>query len=354
MSESTYDKSREWYLRFYKTTLPMTKGLDPEAMGHYLIRKFEETGHKLDIKDVGRSYKDNCTQILAVGKEFPIAILKSMFEWMIGREYCEIDRRKAYFIVWNDYAAFTNNPQIKYYIPSLGECYQTIEDALSNIFEDCSRLLILKTQSINLSNPPESVESSEIWHPYEDSSRKHIRGFEILFKELISTRKEVQSKYSNNYLNIVLNGLSNMPEDKKVIISDIYGNIHLIKLQKIIHIIVDNNDDENLHVEIQLENKTRITTDLKELTKVCADFSLDQPLNLPVSLVSNETKSFPITQPRVDNFYQNIWSEYKQILDSWYNNNLENIDNNETGIPYWAKKRRELEDDEYYFSAWDE
>ena len=258
-----------------------------------------------------------CGNIPKSGMEVPTAFLKFLyipeFETAIFSGPNTND-----FIIGNYYIAFTNNPEIKFYVPSLLKGFHTIDEAIESIrnngVKDISTIKIINTYILDLEELPINIQESEIWSPY---SSKKITSYELKtdYASLVAKREETRQAYIQNLLEIISNAING----QRLIISDINGQKHFVNLNEIVKISPDYSDKEIISADIFFSGNIFIKVNLYTFAAEISGSLVEESLTIPKNIFGNEHKMFKLPNIPENKFYDSlkmdIIKEYRRILD---------------------------------------
>lgn len=159
----------QWYFTIVSGDLSVDNEIQ-RVIIEYLKRKglignirFIEHHHAITQ---GKSYY-SWENVYQCGEEFPIALIKAFFNFRLGIASACCSRETYSFVVGNDYAAFSNNPNLKFYVPSLYRGFESIDDVLEYLINITpikqSQIRILEIQYLNPTDNPTVLNSSIVW-----------------------------------------------------------------------------------------------------------------------------------------------------------------------------------------------
>lgn len=264
---------REWYItvttgEFIRKDNEILELITKTLRKNNLIEDIYDSEHLGDVKSSGNYYP--WEKVYSVGVQFPSILIKTFFDWELGIRAARCSGTYS-FVVGNNYAAFSNNPKLKLYVPVLHKGFYTIEDALNALveagFNDLSNCRIIEIQYLDPTSLPEILHQSVKWTPLTDGKFNLSEEWEEKFKAILSKEKErLQS-----YIDQCLAKLSRTKFNNGEVCTDTDGNKHLINPSKIIKISPYQKDDK-VFATLSLENNISLTIDLIIFTKELTGF----------------------------------------------------------------------------------
>lgn len=251
-------------------------------------------------------------RVYAVGVQFPSILIKTFFDWELGISAARCSESYS-FVVGNYYAAFSNNPKLKLYVPVLHKGFYTIVDALNALveagFNDLSTCRIIEIQYLNPSSLPKILHHSSKWSPITDGKFNLTEEWENKFKAVLSNRKE---KYQS-YIDQCLTKLSRTKFNHGEVCTDTDGNKHLIYPTKIIKISPYQKDD-NVFATLSMESNINLTVDLLIFTKELTGFIAVDHSEIMGTKIPSE-----IHVPNIDleEVFKSIEEEAAPIIEKW-------------------------------------
>lgn len=254
-------------------------------------------------------------EVYSTGWQFPAILIKTFFDWEFAMRYA--GHSKAYsFVVGNYYAAFSDDPELKFYVPVLHSGFVTIEDALNALVEtgldDLSDCRIIEIQYITPSSIPEVLHHSSEWSPFTDGEfNLPSYGWEDKFKAVLSKR---EGKH-RSYIEQCLTKLANTKFNHGEVCTDVDGNKHLIYPSKIIKVSPYSKND-NVIAAVSLEGNLTLRVDLLLFTKELTGYL---PYNESTISISGEKTSDEIHVPNIDLtvVFNSIVKKAEPIFEKW-------------------------------------
>lgn len=303
VGKSWFVKHRnEWYLTINNESLSFIMNEFPiifESLKEENLMEDFYLWKSWDSVSLKKEYYPYCS-VYSTGFQFPTTLIKSIFDWSFGAKFVKADS----FVVGNYKAAFSNDKDLKYYVPVLHRGFRSIEDALTVIGEvvqeDLSDYKILEIQYIDPAAMPETLHYSKVWSPLKNGKFTLPEVWKGKFRSLFSKMEEECQEYIQECLTKLIHTTFNHNE----ICTDVKGNKHVFNPAKII-MISPYSDNDRAFAKVHVEGNLTLTVDLVKFTKELTGY---EPLGY-----CNPT---PITSERVSKTINVANTELKDVFKS--------------------------------------